>query len=181
MNRSRSKGSEGGVSFEYIFEEYRHSMFGIAYAILHDVHLAEDVTSDCLLRINSIISKLESLSEREVQDYIVTIVKNRSIDEYRKRQKHPEQCIDDHWNLEDTTQSEDTMISHVGYKELVDAIEKLPETHRDILKFRFLYQLSTEEAARLLDINPNAVNQRVHRAKQQLEKILRKEHYFDGK
>ena len=175
MKRNRDKEDEDGISFEYIYEQYRHSMFSIAYAILHDAHAAEDVTSECLFKISETIDRIRYLPEREIQDYIATIVKNRSIDLYRKRQKHPEYSIDDQWNVEDHSQSEDTMISQV------EAIDRLPETHRNILKLRYLYDLSFEELSQLLEIGHSAVQQRIRRAKQQLEKLLEKERYFDGK
>lgn len=180
MKRNRCKEKEDGISFEYIYEQYRHGMFSIAYAILHDVHAAEDVTSECLFKINETLDRIRYLPERELQDYIATVVKNKSIDLYRKRKKHPEYSIDEQWNVEDHSQSEDSMISHVGYQQLVDAIGRLPETHRNILKLRFLYQLSFNELSSLLDISQSAVQQRIQRAKHQLEKLLEKERYFDG-
>lgn len=73
------------------------------------------------------------------------------------------------------------MISQVGYQQLVEAIDRLPETHRNILKLRYLYDLSFEELSQLLEIGHSAVQQRIRRAKQQLEKLLEKERYFDGK
>lgn len=181
MRKNRDKESEDGISFDYIYEQYRHSMFGIAYAILHDSHAAEDITSECLFKISETIDRIKYLPEREIQDYIATIVKNRSIDLYRKRQKHPEYSIDDQWNVEDHSQSEDTMISQVGYQQLVEAIDRLPETHRNILKLRYLYDLSFEELSQLLEIGHSAVQQRIRRAKQQLENLLEEERYFDGK
>ena len=95
MKRNRDKEDEDGISFDYIYEQYRHSMFGIAYAILRDSHAAEDITSECLFKISETIDRIKYLPEREIQDYIATIVKNRSIDLYRRRQKHPEYSIDD--------------------------------------------------------------------------------------
>ena len=181
MRKNRDKESEDGISFDYIYEQYRHSMFGIAYAILHDSHAAEDITSECLFKISKTIDRIRYLPEREVQDYIATIVKNRSIDLYRKRQKHPEYSIDDQWNVEDHSQSEETMISQVGYQQLVAAIDRLPETHRNILKLRYMYELSFEELSQLLEISHSAVQQRLRRAKHQLEILLEEERYFDGK
>lgn len=181
MKRSRDKEDEDGISFDYIYEQYRHSMFGIAYAILRDSHAAEDITSECLFKISKTIDRIRYLPEREVQDYIATIVKNRSIDLYRRRQKHPEYSIDDQWNVEDHSQSEEMMISQVGYQQLVAAIDRLPETHRNILKLRYLYELSFEELSQLLEISHSAVQQRLRRAKHQLENLLEEERYFDGK
>ena len=167
--------------FEHIFESYRHSMFSISYGILHDAQEAEDVTAECLLKIARNIEKIASFPRKQQLDYIETIVKNRSIDEYRKRKRKREYSIDDHRDIADPKQSEESMISHIAYSELVDAIGKLSETHRNILKLRCLYQFSPQETAQILGISPNAVNQRLLKAKRKLEEVLGKEHSFDGK
>ena len=73
------------------------------------------------------------------------------------------------------------MISQVGYQQLVAAIDRLPETHRNILKLRYLYELSFEELSQLLEISHSAVQQRLRRAKHQLENLLEEERYSDGK
>jgi RNA polymerase sigma-70 factor (ECF subfamily) len=53
------------------------------------------------------------------------------------------------------------------------AIEQLPETYRTVLVLRDIEELSTQEAAEVLDITPSAVKVRLHRARQALLTLLR--------
>lgn len=52
------------------------------------------------------------------------------------------------------------------------AIDRLPDTYRSILLLRDIEQLDTQEVARLLEITPNAVKVRLHRARQALKTLL---------
>lgn len=53
------------------------------------------------------------------------------------------------------------------------AIDQLPESYRSVLILRDLEELSTDEAARMLNLTPNAVKIRLHRARLALRTILR--------
>ena len=51
-------------------------------------------------------------------------------------------------------------------------IDRLPETHPTVLLLRDIEELDTEETASALDITPNAVKIRLHRARQALRTLL---------
>jgi RNA polymerase sigma-70 factor (ECF subfamily) len=53
-----------------------------------------------------------------------------------------------------------------------EAIEKLPETFRTVLLLRDIEDLDTDEVARILNVTPNAVKIRLHRARQALRALL---------
>jgi RNA polymerase sigma-70 factor (ECF subfamily) len=53
-----------------------------------------------------------------------------------------------------------------------EAIDRLPESYRVVLTLRDIDGLSTEEAARMLDITSNAVKIRLHRARMALRTLL---------
>lgn len=51
-------------------------------------------------------------------------------------------------------------------------IDELPDTYRVALLLRDIEELSTEEVAKQLDVTPNAVKIRIHRARQALRALL---------
>lgn len=53
-----------------------------------------------------------------------------------------------------------------------NAIDRLPETHRTVIKMRYLMELSTVEAAAMLGITEGAVRVRLHRACKALREHL---------
>ena len=169
------------ILFDQIYNSYRQGMYQIAYSILHDVQLAEDMTAETFVRVAANMKKISTMTEQKRRDYIAIIIRNISIDEYRKRRKNPEVFFDNENFVIDQNNPEDSAIGKVRYMDLVTTIDQLPDIYRDALKLRFLYQLTAEETGKLLGISANNVNQRVLRAKSKLEKLLREEHYFDEK
>lgn len=59
-----------------------------------------------------------------------------------------------------------------------DAIDRLPEDHREVVLLRDMSELSTAEAAEILGISEGALRVRLHRARQALRSLL--EVYFRG-
>ena len=57
-------------------------------------------------------------------------------------------------------------------EQVLAAIDKLPDLYRDILMLRDIEELSTEEAARELEITEGAVKTRLHRARLALRESL---------
>ena len=55
-------------------------------------------------------------------------------------------------------------------------IAQLPENYRSVLMLRDIEELSTQEAAAALRMTPTAVKVRLHRARQALSTLLRKEY-----
>jgi RNA polymerase sigma-70 factor (ECF subfamily) len=55
-------------------------------------------------------------------------------------------------------------------------IARLPEQYRTVLLLRDIEERSTQEAADLLDMTPTAVKVRLHRARQALSTLFRREY-----
>ena len=52
---------------------------------------------------------------------------------------------------------------------------QLPESYRQVLLLRDIEELSTDEVARILRATPTAIKVRLHRARQALSTLLRRE------
>lgn len=169
----------GRTFFEDLYYKYRQHMYIIAFQIIKDRHLAEDVVSDTFIKIAQKIDFVASLSEKRQQDYISIMVRNQAIDMYRKKHKVQEEALDEAITDLHLQSSDEALMERIGHAYLVAAIDKLPDLYKDVLKLRCLYQMSTEETAQILRISPNSVNQRLFRAKSKLMSILKEEQYFN--
>jgi RNA polymerase sigma-70 factor (ECF subfamily) len=70
----------------------------------------------------------------------------------------------------------DELMERAQTRAIVHAcIERLPDNYREVLILRDIEELSTEESARALSMTPTAVKVRLHRARQALSTLLRKE------
>jgi len=115
--------------------------------------------------VNASLMKLRT-KKRRLAGGVVEI----DIDEYLPR------FLEDGHQVEPSQpwpESPETQLERDELRTLVrESIDKLPETHRVVLHLRDIEELSTEETAEILDITPNAVKIRLHRARQALRTLL---------
>lgn len=74
------------------------------------------------------------------------------------------------WDLPESV--EEIVIKKENRQRIREAIEKLPENARNVLILRDIEELSTKEAAEILQISEGAVKVRLHRARAALKKLL---------
>lgn len=119
----------------------------------------------------------------KLSTWLHRIVVNAALMKIRTRSRRPEDPIEDllpHF-LEDGHHAEPT--SHwSNANELIEqretrervraAIDRLPDSYRVVLLLRDIEELDTAETARALNLTPNTVKIRLHRARQALAKLL---------
>ena len=119
----------------------------------------------------------------KLSTWLHRIVVNAALMKIRTRSRRPEESIDDllpHF-LDDGHHAEPT--SHwSNANELIEqretrervraAIDRLPESYRVVLLLRDIEELDTAETAAALNLTPNTVKIRLHRARQALAKLL---------
>ena len=159
--------------FEVLYNLYRQSMYAIAYGILHNEFDAEDAVHESFLKIANHFEKIKEIKCPKTKAFIVIIVKNTSIDIYNRNKKTAENTIfiDDMCNrVIDEKAFED-----IDYQLLLNKIDELPETFKDILYLRYVNGFFVEDTARLLNISVDAAYKRIQRAKIILSDKLKEE------
>lgn len=164
--------SEEEISkFELIYSTYKKQMYYTANNILKDSHLAEDAVHNAFLRIINNLEKIEDINSHKTKGLIVIIVKNVSIDIYRKNKKERDNTIfiDD---LDDINGYDEINKSEIGDLEI--AISKLPENYKQVFLLKFSHELTDNEISEILDIKPDNVRKRISRGREKLKNILKK-------
>ena len=164
--------SEEEISkFELIYSTYKKQMYYTANNILKDSHLAEDAVHNAFLRIINNLEKIEDINSHKTKGLIVIIVKNVSIDIYRKNKKERDNTIfiDD---LDDINGYDEINKNNLGYLEI--AISKLPENYKQVFLLKFSHELTDNEISEILDIKPDNVRKRISRGREKLKNILKK-------
>ncbi len=76
--------------FESVYFEYHHMVIHLAFDILHDQNLAEDVCQEVFLKLNE---KIESLDRSRIKGWLLRCGRRKSIDftrrAYRKNEVSP--------------------------------------------------------------------------------------------
>lgn len=170
------------AAFETLLRLYSARLLRLARRFLDSEEDARDALQDAMLSVVRSIDSFESTSM--LSTWLHRIVVNACLMKLRAKKRHPEIDIEEYLPrfLEDGHQVEpsqpwpesvETRIERDELRALVRAsIQKLPETCRVVLHLRDIEELSTDETAEILDITPNAVKIRLHRARQALRTLL---------
>jgi len=122
--------------------------------------------------------------ESQPSTWLHRIAVNKALDLMRARERRHEDSIDDLLPrfLPNGHHTERFAVWPAPIEEQIDrarqaasireAIDRLPDTFRIVLLLRDIEEMSTEETAQALDITPNAVKLRLHRARMALRTLL---------
>ena len=72
---------------EQLYDAYEYKMHGIAYSILNNKGQAEDAVQDAFLKLIPHLGDINSVASVETKRSITYIIKNISIDIYRRHRK----------------------------------------------------------------------------------------------
>jgi RNA polymerase sigma-70 factor, ECF subfamily len=179
------------AAYEQMVRSFGGRMLAVAMRILRSEDDARDAVQTAYL------SAFRSLKNFEggclLSTWLHRIVVNAALMKLRSRSRRPEESIESLLPtfLEDGHHSEtfsrndlpaDALLEREQTRAAVRAcIAQLPEHHRSILVMRDIEDVSTGEVASLLGITPNAVKIRLHRARQALATLLRREFKAAGR
>ena len=156
----------------YIAEHYMKAMWQKAYGVICDAHEAEDACQEAFIKIIRIIDEIEDVTAVQARALCCIIAKNTAIDMGRKNGRAAP-TEDVYLELDAEPEAAETPERALCGKETVEnlaaAIGELPESLRDVLRLRCLYELSAERTAALLGLNANTVNIRLSRARKLLK------------
>lgn len=169
-------------AFEQIVRMHGTRLLGVARRMLRNDDLAREAVQDALvsafrardtfagtallstwlhrITVNAALMKLRT-QKRRAEDSIDALLPNFKDDGH-----HAEQFVSWDERVDTTLEREDT-------RRLVRAaIDKLPENYRTVLVMRDIEGLSTGETATALELTPNAVKIRLHRARMALRTLI---------
>lgn len=148
-----------------LIERHYRRVFGVCLGVFGNIHDAEDVAQDTMMRGLRQIDTLDDKSQFGV--WITRIARNRCIDIFRqrKRDRRLQQVQAEKVALEQTNKT-------VNEPELTEAIQKLPVELRIPLVMYYFENKNGKKIAELLEISHSSACQRLRRARQQLHTIL---------
>jgi RNA polymerase sigma-70 factor (sigma-E family) len=147
-----------GGSFEALWREHRTSLWRVAWLIVGDQDVADDVVSAAFAR------SLSGWAERDIDNpkaYLRRAVVNEASDGFRRLGR------DRRWLTRRTGEGRGARAvdSHVAEgTDLAAALRRLPVDQRSVIVLRFWGDLSERDTAETLSISVGTVKSRTHRA-----------------
>ena len=166
--------SNDRLTFEIFYNRTFKTAYAVAMKYLQDHSLAEDVCSEAYLSIAKNFRRIRKFSSHEMDSYLVITIRNTSFNMLKKEKKYRESADIDEMEIS----LDNDILENMNYKMLVDCIEKLKQTDRDILYLRVTLGLDYKQIASSFGITEEAARQRFRHAKSSLAVILEKEGFL---
>jgi len=171
--------SGDGAAWEEIVQTYSRRVYNLAYRFTSRADTAEDLTQDVFVRVYRSLEQYNP-KQGDLQNWLMRLARNLIIDDYRKRQRAPQDEIAD--DLEDhkyhLRSAGNSVQREMERRELgaqVQAgIDKLSADLRTCVILRDIEELSYQEIVDLLKIPEGTVKSRINRGRIELAKILRR-------
>lgn len=151
-------------AYATLVKTYSRYVFAICLGIVGNIHDAEDIAQQTLLKGFTDIKNLQDGGR--FKSWIGQIARNQCIDFLRK-QKCDRKVLAERFSENHGGSKE--------YPELQEAIVRLQKKYRLALVLYYLDERSTGNIAEALRISQNAVQARISRGRKQLRKLLAKE------
>ena len=143
------RGDKGAL--REIYEEYLSYLYSIAYSVLGNKENAEDVTSECFIKLWQTAKRYKP--GKGHKGYLATIIRNMCIDLLRKQGREVYEDPPDE-DRPDTVRPE---LSAEGFEEetvtqldLKAALDRLKPGHREIINLKFMGGHTFKEIAEIL-------------------------------
>ena len=154
-----------------IYERYSPAIYRYIYYRVGDAEMAEDIRADVFLRM------LEGMGRYEdrgwpLSAWLYRIAHDRTIDTLRRRRTRPQLPLET-WS--GTTDGPESAVDvQLDREELYRTIDQLTEDQRDVIRMRFLQEMSVQEVANAMGRTEGAVKALQHRGIQALARQLQR-------
>lgn len=176
----KNKNNNHETEIEELYRKHKNRLFNIAMGFLHNRADAEDAVHSVFSQIIEEKTKIFEIPPNKQAAYLNVLIRNisarifnNSLNEFSvdpvELEEYSEKNI-----INDDTGLDDTVISKISHRELIDFIYTLPQGMREAMVLKYLIGLSDKEAAAKLDITENALRQRLFAARKAIKKFIDK-------
>ncbi len=147
------------AAFDWLYDRHVARIYKYLYHRLGNHQDAEEITSQTFL---SALEKLGGyVHHGNFIGWLITIARNKLTDFYRR--EHPQQELDEelsHSTVDDPLQ---TVMAHERKRQLQELIGSLSEEEQELLRLRFVAELSFREIGELMQKSESAAKKQIYR------------------
>lgn len=168
-------------AFELLVRRYQDPLVNYIHYTINDYHRAEDLAQETFIRVFKSASRYEPKSS--FKSWLYTIATNLSRNEIRNRIRRKtyflEDMVDENEDVYhseymiDTRLQPDILYEKKERQQLIKrSLRQLPENQRLALTLVTYQELSYEDISEILNCSVGAVKSLIHRARQNMKKLL---------
>ena len=149
---------------ETLFRTYHHRVFRYLYRNAGEVDTAHDLTQDVFLRVSR--ASVPQASDGEQAAWLFRIARNILLDYLRRLGRRPREAAADGQEVSVRPASQETSAA------VNQALAALADVDRDVFLLKEAAGLGYDEIASICGLTPDAVRNRIHRARLVLRQRL---------
>lgn len=161
-----------------IFDRYYITMKKKAFEITNNQNSVEDIVSESFLRLIKHINTIKKLNSKKQAAYVMITVRNTAINYIHQNTKMSEISYMGNENdisdqiMDRTLEPQFILDSKTQYKKLCKAINDLSDRERNLLIYKYIFEMSDQEISKELKTKPNNIRQYLTRARRHAHKII---------
>jgi RNA polymerase sigma-70 factor (ECF subfamily) len=159
------------AEFRLLFNSSFPILYKVACRITNSGEAAEDLCQEAFLRLHE--KNIVFPNQEEAKYWLIRVVKNAALN-YAKRKQRERKAYQRAFkeNLRQEETGESQLVKKETRKEVLEALEKLPENLRVVLMLKEYSEMNYRDIGRALGINEGNVKVRVFRARERLTALL---------
>mgnify|MGYP005864954267 CR=1 FL=1 len=172
------------AALELLYDRYAAAVLGLAFKMLGDRTLAEEVTQETFWRVWRSAETFQS-RQGKFSSWLFGITRNLCIDSWRRRQVRPQPVADpavepDSGQLPDTSLDvAETAWTAIKHKQVRAALEALPPVQRHVIELAYFWGMTRQEIADQTNVPLGTVHTRARLALQKLREALKEQGFED--
>lgn len=170
------------AAFEFLVEKYKQPVINLIYRTVHDLTEAEDLAQNVFVQVYKSAGRYEASAK--FSTWLFTIARNLSLNEIRRRSRHPADSMDATMTPDDDQPARqyedvkgfspnDTLLHGELEEKIAQAIHELPENQRTAILLCRQDELSYEDIAKVLETSVSATKSLIHRGRETLKQKLK--------
>jgi RNA polymerase sigma-70 factor (ECF subfamily) len=156
-------------AFDRLLPEFQNKVFRLAYAMLGDAALAEDMAQEVFIRIWKALPGFRGQSA--LSTWIYAITRNTCLTALKRGAAKRESSLEEPKVAREAEEAGVPPARH-GEIDVLRFLDQLPERHRQVLRLYYMEERSYEEVARLLEWPMGTVKTYLHRARKELAEAV---------
>lgn len=153
-----------------LFTRYERYLLRIAERYVGPSDCAEDLVMEAFIRMIPHLNQVDFEKSHKARNYLVAVVEHLAIDELRKKKCLPfqEELLSDFF----TETFDEYLEKKQDQRYFSQALRQLRPKDEQILRLKYIEEMSDEEISQLLLIGESAVRKRLERARRRFREVL---------
>jgi RNA polymerase sigma-70 factor (ECF subfamily) len=171
---ARTGGEPGGRAFRALYERYADEVLGFLVRATGDATLAEDVLQEAFFRVHGNLERVDTA--RSLRPWLYQVARNAALDALRLRRKESRLAAakaSSSGGAEDVLSEVEAAEERERARDVVRALETLPDDERLLLIQRHQMGVPLEDLARSYSVSERTVRSRLQEAACRLAGVLR--------